>query len=114
MSAKNNRVAIMQHELIAGSGISPATCVQWVEESFRMKPQAVLPPKISIHPQGDDFFNTMPALLPTELGRFAVKEVHRIAGQEPAFSIKIITDNTVYRVVQTSKKLFYRHTFFCL
>ena len=90
MSANVNRVAVMQHELIADSGISPATCVQWVEESFRMKPQAVLPPKISIHPQGDDFFNTMPALLPTGLGRFAVTEVHRIAGQEPALGADIL------------------------
>lgn len=80
----------MQHDLISACGITPATCVQWVEDSFRMKPHAGLPPKISLHPQGDDFFNTMPTLLPPELGRFAVKEVHRIAGQEPALGADLL------------------------
>lgn len=85
-----NRVAIMQYDLISACGITPATCVQWVEDSFRMKPHATLPPKISLHPQGDDFFNTMPVLLPPECGRFAVKEVHRIVGQEPALGSDLL------------------------
>ncbi len=91
----SHRVAVMQHDLISQCGIAPATCVQWVEESFAMKPRAVLPPKVSIHPQGDDFFNTMPALLPPELGRFAVKEVHRIAGQEPSLGADILLYDSV-------------------
>lgn len=86
----NNRFAIIQHDTIASAGISPKACVRWVEESFRMKPQAQLPPKISIHPQGDDFFNTMPALLAPEYGRFAMKEVHRIAGQTPSLGADIM------------------------
>ena len=85
-----NRVAVIQHDLVSNAGIPPAECVKWVEESFRMKPDAVLPPKTSIHPQGDDFFNTMPALLPAAYGRFAVKEVHRIAGQQPALGADIL------------------------
>ena len=85
-----NKVAIIQHDTISQMGISPSTCIDWVEESFSLKPQAVLPPKISIHPQGYDFFNTMPALLPAEYGRFAVKEVHRIEGQEPALGADIL------------------------
>ncbi len=64
--------------------ISPAECVKWVRESFSVKKRAQLPPKNSIHPQGDDFFNTMPCLLPEEYHRFGVKEVHRIAGAVPA------------------------------
>ena len=64
--------------------ISPAECVRWVRESFSVKKRAQLPPKNSIHPQGDDFFNTMPCLLPEEYHRFGVKEVHRIAGAVPA------------------------------
>lgn len=86
----NNRFAIIQHDAIADAGISPRECVKWVEESFKMKPMAQLPPKISIHPQGDDFFNTMPALLAPECGRFAVKEVHRIAGQTPSLGADIM------------------------
>lgn len=69
---------------IKGLGISPATCVEWVRESFMVKNRAQLPAKNTIHPQGDDFFNTMPCLLPPEYGRFGVKEVHRIAGAVPA------------------------------
>lgn len=87
---KINRVAILQHDVIAQAGISPSTCVRWVEDSFKMKPEAILPPKISIHPQGDDFFNTMPALLAPDRHRFAVKEVHRIAGQEPSLGSDIL------------------------
>ena len=85
-----NRVALLQHEQIARAGISPTTCMQWVEQSFKSKPQAILPPKVSIHPQGDDFFNTMPALLAPECGRMAVKVVHRIAGQEPSLGADIL------------------------
>ena len=86
----NNRFAIIQHDAIVKADISPRACVKWVEESFRMKPHAILPPKISIHPQGDDFFNTMPALLAPEYGRFAMKEVHRIAGQTPSLGSDIM------------------------
>ena len=60
-----------------------------------MKPKAVLPPKISIHPQGDDFFNTMPALLAPEHHRFAVKEVHRIADQEPSLGADILLYDSI-------------------
>lgn len=83
-------VSIIQHETIARLGISPATCVKWVEQSFSMKAESQLPPKISLHPQGDDFFNTMPCLLPDSEGRFAVKVVHRIAGQEPSLGADIL------------------------
>ena len=83
-------VSIIQHETIARLGISPATCVKWVEQSFGMKAESQLPPKISLHPQGDDFFNTMPCLLPASESRFAVKVVHRIAGQEPSLGADIL------------------------
>lgn len=64
--------------------ITPAQCVEWVKESFCMKYEAQLPPKISLHPQGTDFFNTMPCLLPKEYDRFGVKVVSRIAGKKPS------------------------------
>lgn len=37
-------------------------CVEWVREAFIIKNQCQLPPKISLHPQGNDFFNTMPCM----------------------------------------------------
>lgn len=69
---------------IIGLHISPSQCVDWVRESFLLKNEAQLPPKISLHPQGDDFFNTMPCLLPATFDRFGVKVVSRIAGKKPS------------------------------
>lgn len=75
---------------IEALGITPAECVDWVHESFSMKYEAQLPPKISIHPQGSDFYNTMPCLLPSEYDRFGVKVVSRIAGQKPALHSELM------------------------
>ena len=86
----SNKVLIVRHGDIASLQVSPAQCVRWVEESFCMKYDAQLPPKISLHPQEDDFFNTMPCLLPQRLGRFAVKEVHRIRGAQPALGSDLL------------------------
>lgn len=83
-------VQIISHEEIIRLNLSPKTCLDWVEDSFRMKDRASLKPKISLHPQGEDFFNTMPCLLPPEFGRLSIKEVYRIAGQEPALGSDIL------------------------
>lgn len=85
-----NKVLLLQHRDIINAGITPEQCLEWIEDSFRMKYDSTLPPKISLHPQGDDFFNTMPCLLPERMGRFAMKEVHRIEGQEPALGSDIL------------------------
>lgn len=74
----------ISNQQIVDLGISPRECVEWIRESFRMKYEAQLPTKISLHPQGSDFFNTMPCLLPERFGRFGVKVVSRIAGQKPS------------------------------
>lgn len=71
-------------EQIKALGISPSTCVDWVKEAFLMKSECILPPKISIHPQGTDFINTMPCLLPSKFKRFGCKVVSRIKGSQPA------------------------------
>lgn len=95
-----NKVLIIQNDTIRKMAITPSQCVRWVEESFSLKHRATLPPKSSIHPQGDDFFNTMPALLPAEYGRFSVKEVHRIEGQVPALgSDLMLYDSTTGRLL---------------
>lgn len=64
--------------------ISPAQCVAWVREAFLMKKRCHLPAKISLHPQGTDFINTMPCLLPEEYHRFGCKIVSRIKGSVPS------------------------------
>lgn len=88
---KTEIIKIIQQEQITSLNISPAECVKWVEEGFRMKDQAQMPPKPSVHPQGEDFMTTMPCLLPEQKGqkRFGIKVVNRIEGQNPALSSMI-------------------------
>lgn len=72
--------------------ISPLECVAFVEEAFRNKPSAIVPPKISIHQDRDLYFNTMPCLLP-KLGRMAVKVVSRNPKSNPALrSVVVLFD----------------------
>ena len=49
---------IISQDQIRRLNISPSTCVEWIKESFSLKSVAQLPAKISLHPQGNDFFNT--------------------------------------------------------
>ena len=72
------------NEQIESLHITPKQCVEWVTESFKMKYESQLPPKISVHPQGIDFYTSMPCLLPTSFDRFGVKVVSRINGRKPA------------------------------
>lgn len=70
--------------------ISPKECVEWVRTSFLSKKDAQLPAKLSLHPQGEDFFNTMPCILPPHYNRFGVKVVHRIKDGTPALGSDIL------------------------
>lgn len=72
------------NEEIENLNITPIKCVDWVREAFIMKSECQLPAKISVHPTGNDFFTTMPCLLPKEYGRFGAKVVSRIVGRVPA------------------------------
>ena len=75
---------------IRALGISPKECVEWVRLSFRMKYEAQLPPKKSVHPQGIDFFTSMPCLLPTQYNCYGVKIVSRICGRKPAIKSDLL------------------------
>lgn len=75
---------IITSQEIEALQISPSQCVEWVGEAFLMKDRCQLPAKVSVHPQGNDFFTTMPCLLPEDSGRFGVKVVSRINGKKPA------------------------------
>ena len=79
---------IISSSLIKSLEIAPSQCVQWVKESFSIKKSVQLPPKISLHPQGNDFFNTMPCLIP-HLQLFSVKVVHRTRNSVPALGSDI-------------------------
>lgn len=76
-------------------GITPAKCVDMVKESFLLKDRAILPPKISLHPQGSDFINTMPCILPNEYHTFGCKVVSRVKGTHPALKSKMMIFDTL-------------------
>lgn len=76
-------------------GITPAECVEWVTEAFKMKHECQLPAKMSVHPQGNDFITTMPCLLPTEYNTFGVKVVSRVVGRVPALKSDLLLFDTV-------------------
>ena len=86
---------IITNEDIASLGIPPEKCVEWVREAFLMKHQSQLPPKISLHPQGSDFINTMPCILPPEFHTFGCKVVTRIKGQHPALKSEMMIFDTL-------------------
>lgn len=80
---------IISQQQIRALGISPATCVDWIHESFALKPDAELPAKISVHPEDGEFFTSMPCLLPDRQDLFArryfgIKEVHRLLDAVPS------------------------------
>ncbi len=81
---------IVDFDKIKSLNISPATCVEWIKESFSIKKDSQLPPKCSIHPEGLDFYTSMPCLLPKEYNRFCLKLVHRISGATPALGSDIL------------------------
>ena len=81
---------IISQKQIRDLNISPAMCVEWVKESFSLKGKAQLPPKLSLPPQGNDFFNPMPCLLPSPANYFGVKVVHRIKGATPALGSDLL------------------------
>ena len=75
--------------------ITPSESVDWVREAFLMKDRCQLPPKISIHPKGNDFINTMPSLLPEEYHTFGCKVVSRVKGTTPALKSEMMIFDTL-------------------
>lgn len=78
---------IISKESIRNLNISAQECVEWIKESFATKSDAQLPTKISCHPADNDFFTSMPCLLPENKNGnryFGIKEVHRIEGAVPS------------------------------
>ncbi len=85
---------VTDNEIIS-LGIRPEKCVDMVLESFLMKDRAMLPPKISLHPRGSDFINTMPCILPEEYHTFGCKVVSRVKGSHPALKSKMMMFDTL-------------------
>jgi ornithine cyclodeaminase/alanine dehydrogenase-like protein (mu-crystallin family) len=85
---------VIQDKEIRSIGFKPSDFIDMVRHCFIHKPECQLPPKISLHPQGDDFINTMPCLLPVDENRFCVKVVSRVKGRVPALK----SDSMLYDV----------------
>ena len=81
---------IISQNSIKALNISPTTCLEWVKESFSMKEDSQLPAKISVHPQGYDFYTAMPCLLPARYDRVGLKMVHRVKGAVPSLGSDIL------------------------
>lgn len=80
---------VITEDQVRALGISPLTCVEWVDASFRSKPLADMPPKISVHPFTDSFYTAMPCFHP-DVGRVGVKVISRIPGGKPALKSKMM------------------------
>ncbi|MCM1029245.1 MAG: ornithine cyclodeaminase [Pseudoflavonifractor sp.] len=85
---------IITTEDIKSLGISRQDTIDWVTEAFLIKPQCQLPPKMSVHPRGNDFINTMPCLLPERYSRFGCKVVSRVKGCHPALKSELMLIDT--------------------
>lgn len=85
---------IITAKQIEDLNISPATCVEWVRESFMRKYDSQCPAKMSVHPRGNDFITTMPALLPNETSTFGVKVVSRVNGRHQSLRSDLLLFDT--------------------
>lgn len=84
------KMRIISDSDICKLSISPLQWVEWVRDVFLMKRRCQLPPKVSLHPQGSDFINTMPCMLPEEYHMFGCKVVSRIKGGFPALKSEMM------------------------
>jgi len=80
---------IITEEQVEALGITPRQCVEWVEDSFKSKPRADMPAKISVHPFADSFYTAMPCYHP-DIGRVGVKVISRVPGNSPALKSKMM------------------------
>lgn len=80
---------IITDDQVGALGITPAQCVEWVERSFKSKPDADMPVKISVHPFEDSFYTAMPCYHPA-VGKVGVKVISRVPGSVPSLKSKMM------------------------
>lgn len=86
---------IISQKDIEALSITPEESVEWVREAFLIKHECQLPPKVSLHPRGNDFFNTMPCILPPSYHTYGCKVVSRIKGNHPALKSELMVFDTL-------------------
>ena len=89
------KIKLVTNEEVQSLQISAGTCIRWVKNAFGMKADCQLPPKISLHPTGNDFINTMPCLLPQSYHTFGVKVVSRANGRHPSLKSDLMLFDTL-------------------
>lgn len=80
---------IITHNDIIKHDFSPLECYDWAATVIEKKREAELPPKISLKPRPDIFFNTMPVIL-SDINRFGVKVVSRFPDRVPGLDSQIL------------------------
>jgi len=80
---------VLTHADIEGLNIAPEKCFDWVADALLHKEEVMLPPKISLVPEDDVFFNVMPCLFPGQ--KFGgVKVITRQLDRQPALNSMIM------------------------
>lgn len=79
----------MSHKDIIELNIEPIQCYTWVCEMLKNKDKVILPPKISIKPTEEVFYNIMPSLL-TQSKSGGIKIVTRYPLRNPALDSQIM------------------------
>ena len=82
---------IISEEQIRQLNLAPNTFLEWVEDALMQKASAILPPKISMKPQEEIFYNIMPSIVGNVGG---VKIVSRYPDRNPTLQSKIVLFNT--------------------
>ena len=80
---------LITNQQILDLKISPSQIYEWVSKSIEKKELTILPPKISLHPFGEVFYNTMPCILPYKNVE-GIKTVNRYPGRVPALNSTIL------------------------
>ncbi|HGM9947799.1 hypothetical protein [Providencia rettgeri] len=83
---------LLSFENISELDISPKTIYDWVCKSIEQKNNAILPPKISLKPKNEIFYNFMPSiLLKKEIA--GIKIVNRYPNRSPVLDSQIYLYN---------------------
>ncbi len=92
---------VISEQIIRGLGITPLTCIAWIKESCSLKAGAELPVKSAVKPSPDEFFTSMPCLLPPYTHElecvsgfkrryYGVKVVHRLEKAVPSLGSDLL------------------------
>ena len=80
---------IFTHRDIMDFKIEPIKCYEWVSKILENKDKVILPPKISMKPTEDIFFNVMPSLLP-QYNVGGIKVVNRYPTRIPSLDSQMM------------------------